>query len=55
MTLFENWVTAQVQAGASIRGLYPPNTETRARYQVWSEGADGKVAAKTLLEAGKGA
>jgi len=55
MTLFENWVTEQVRAGASIRGLYPANAETRARYQAWRDGAGGKAAATVLLDAGKGA
>jgi regulator of RNase E activity RraA len=28
----EAWIIAQVQAGASLPGLYPPNAETKARY-----------------------
>lgn len=28
----ENWIMAQVQAGASLPGLYPPNAENKARY-----------------------
>lgn len=32
---FERYVTDQVSAGASIRGLYPPNDVARAKYQKW--------------------
>lgn len=28
----ENWIMSQVQAGASLPGLYPPNAENKARY-----------------------
>jgi regulator of RNase E activity RraA len=28
----ENWIMEQVQAGASLPGLYPPNAENKARY-----------------------
>jgi regulator of RNase E activity RraA len=30
---FENWALAEVQKGASLPGLYPPNEATRARYE----------------------
>jgi len=30
---FENWVMGQVQNGAPLPGLYPPNAETKARYE----------------------
>jgi regulator of RNase E activity RraA len=55
MTLFENWVTAQVKAGASIRGLYPANSETRIRYEAWRAGAEGEAAVAALLAMGKAA
>ena len=29
----EAWIMSQVEAGASLPGLYPPNAEQRARYQ----------------------
>lgn len=29
---FEGWVMDEVNAGASLPGLYPPNAETKARY-----------------------
>lgn len=29
----ENWIMAQVEKGASLPGLYPPNAETKARYE----------------------
>jgi regulator of RNase E activity RraA len=32
---FENWALARVQSGASIRGVYPPDEETRAEYEEW--------------------
>lgn len=36
MELFESFVLEEVQAGASIRGLYPPtNPETLTRYEAW--------------------
>ena len=28
----ENWIMAQVQAGAALPGLYPPNAENKGRY-----------------------
>jgi regulator of RNase E activity RraA len=33
--LFEGWAHAQVRDGAALPGLYPPNEETRARYETW--------------------
>lgn len=30
---FEAWVLAKVQAGEALIGLYPPSTETKARYE----------------------
>ena len=30
---FENWVMGEVQNGAPLPGLYPPNAETKARYE----------------------
>ena len=35
MTVFEDWVLTQVQAGRSTFGLYPPNDETRAEFEAW--------------------
>jgi len=31
----ENWIMGQVQAGAALPGLYPPNAENQARYAAW--------------------
>jgi hypothetical protein len=31
----ESWVIREVQSGAPLPGLYPPNAETRARYEVF--------------------
>jgi regulator of RNase E activity RraA len=35
MTIFEDWVEEKVRGGRSIRGLYPPNEETRAEFDAW--------------------
>lgn len=35
MEKYEAWVMSQVQAGASIIGLYPLSDETRAEYEAW--------------------
>jgi len=35
MTAFEDWVEAQVRAGRSIFGLYPPDEATRAEFAAW--------------------
>ena len=31
----ENWIMSQVDQGAALPGLYPPNDENRARYEAW--------------------
>jgi regulator of RNase E activity RraA len=31
----ENWIMSQVDEGAALPGLYPPNDENRARYEAW--------------------
>ncbi len=36
-TIFEDWVEAQVNAGRSIFGLYPPSPETRAEFENWKK------------------
>ena len=33
----ESWILKEVKAGKEIFGLYPPDDETRARYQAWRE------------------
>jgi len=35
---FETWAFGEVQAGASLPGLYPANAETRARYEAFRRG-----------------
>ena len=32
----EEWIMSQVAAGVPLPGLYPPNDETRARYEAWA-------------------
>lgn len=34
----EAWIMGEVEAGASLPGLYPPNAEQRARYEAWKQG-----------------
>jgi regulator of RNase E activity RraA len=31
----EEWIMTQVNDGASLPGLYPPNAENKARYEAW--------------------
>lgn len=31
----EQWIMNEVQAGASLPGLYPPNKDNQARYEAW--------------------
>jgi len=33
----ETWIMDQVNAGASLPGLYPPNAENKARYEAWAK------------------
>lgn len=34
--LLEGWIMTQVHAGVPLPGLYPPNEETKARYEAWA-------------------
>jgi len=34
----EGWIMAEVENGAALPGLYPPNAESKARYEAWSKG-----------------
>jgi regulator of RNase E activity RraA len=31
----ETWIMGEVENGASLPGLYPPNAENKARYEAW--------------------
>ena len=31
----ETWIMGEVEGGASLPGLYPPNAENKARYEAW--------------------
>jgi hypothetical protein len=31
----EEWIMTQVNDGAPLPGLYPPNAENKARYEAW--------------------
>ncbi len=33
----ETWIMAEVEKGAALPGLYPPNAEAKARYEAWAE------------------
>ena len=37
----ENWIMSQVDEGAALPGLYPPNEENRARYEAWRKNQPG--------------
>jgi len=32
----EGWIMTQIAAGVPLPGLYPPNEETKARYEAWA-------------------
>ena len=34
----EEWIMTQVNEGASLPGLYPPNADNKARYEAWAKG-----------------
>lgn len=36
----EAWIMEEVNAGAALPGLYPPNEENRRRYEAWAGKAD---------------
>lgn len=36
----EGWIMREVEAGAALPGLYPPNAENRARYEAATKAAD---------------
>jgi regulator of RNase E activity RraA len=38
--LYESWVVSEVERGAKLPGLYPPNDEAKARYAVWRKQRD---------------
>jgi regulator of RNase E activity RraA len=33
----EGWIMREVEAGVPLPGLYPPNEETKARYEAWAQ------------------
>jgi regulator of RNase E activity RraA len=37
----EGWIMEQVNSGASLPGLYPPNAENKARYEAWAKQSRG--------------
>lgn len=41
---FEAWIMQEVERGAALPGLYPPNAENRARYEAALRGVNPKAA-----------
>lgn len=39
----EAWIMLQVEAGAVLPGLYPPNDANKARYEAWKAGCNNSV------------
>ena len=39
----EAWIVGEVQGGAPLPGLYPPNAENKARYEAFRQGRDKPV------------
>jgi len=37
----EEWIMSEVEKGAALPGLYPPNVENKARYEAWKAGRRG--------------
>lgn len=37
----EGWIMTEVDRGVPLPGLYPPNAETKARYEAWVKGRGG--------------
>src|SRR6516162_5255304 len=38
--LYESWVVSEVEHGAKLPGLYPPNEDAKARYAAWRKQRD---------------
>jgi regulator of RNase E activity RraA len=38
----EGWIVGEVERGAALPGLYPPNEDNKARYQAWAKSHDAK-------------
>jgi hypothetical protein len=34
---YETWVVSEVERGAALPGLYPPNDDAKARYAAWKK------------------
>jgi len=35
--LLETWLVEEVEKGAALPGLYPPNEDNRKRYEAWKK------------------
>ena len=40
----EAWIMSEVDKGASLPGLYPPNAENKARYEAWAKSRQSVIA-----------
>ena len=38
----EGWIMREVEAGAALPGLYPPNAQNQARYEAWVKEQGGR-------------
>ena len=38
----EEWIMGEVNNGAALPGLYPPNAENKARYDAWARNGQGR-------------
>ena len=50
----ESWIMEQVRNGAQLPGLYPMNSETRARYEAARDGNDGSTTVSLNSERSRG-
>lgn len=41
---FEAWIVTQIQSGVALPGLYPPNAETKARYEAFRNARRNEIA-----------
>ena len=48
----ESWILKEVKAGKGIFGLYPPDDDTRARYQAWREACTSGEQAAGVADGG---
>jgi regulator of RNase E activity RraA len=42
----EGWIMSEVESGAALPGLYPPNEANAVRYRAWAQAQDAKAGSK---------